>query len=185
MTDSTLDYMPREFPGGPSTPSKHRDTSVLTEGNSIANLGTSTEPGSRSKVHSDHEVIQNSPATESTISETPHTTDKYAKSTVVNEHVEIYSSPESQPPPSKDSTRKWYSQALNKCSDLWVLELLSCGMAVACFVAIVVILAVYQDRPLPNSPDAISINSWISVFTAVMKAAIMLPVAEGTYLGWF
>lgn len=39
-----------------------------------------------------------------------------------------------------------------------------------------------SGQPPPNSPDTISINSWASIFTAVMKAADMLPVAAGAYI---
>lgn len=47
------------------------------------------------------------------------------------------------------------------------------------FAAIVTTLSVHQNRPLPQWPSMISINSLISVFTAILKAALILPVAEG------
>jgi len=67
-------------------------------------------------------------------------------------------------------------------ADLWVWEILSCVLATICLVVIVAILAVHQDRPLPQWPNYISINSLIAIMTAIMKASLMLPVAEGTLL---
>ena len=62
----------------------------------------------------------------------------------------------------------------------WVLEIISCCVAGAAFVAVIVTLALHHDRPIPQWPGLISINSLISVFTAIMKASLLLPVAEGT-----
>ena len=148
--------------------------------NSLDALGISASTNTPSQNPSEHRTIQGSPTAQSTVLGTPDIPEKDAKTTIVSEHIELSTTPQ---PPLLDTTsaRHWYSGALEECSDRWVLELLSCGMAVVCLIAIIAILAVYQDKPLPNSPDAISINSWVSIFTAVMKAAVMLPVAEGTY----
>ncbi|KAF2664059.1 hypothetical protein BT63DRAFT_429586 [Microthyrium microscopicum] len=67
---------------------------------------------------------------------------------------------------------------LDRCDDHWGLEVLSCVIAVCSLLAIVVILATHEGKPLATQAT-ISINSWISIFTAIMKAAIMLPVQEG------
>ena len=61
----------------------------------------------------------------------------------------------------------------------WLIEILSLVVASLAFAAIVITLAVHQNRPLPQWPHLISINSLISVFTAILKAALILPVAEG------
>jgi hypothetical protein len=62
--------------------------------------------------------------------------------------------------------------------DRWVWELLGSCLAVSCLVAIIAILATSQDTPL-SEQGSLSINAWISIFTTVMKAAIMMVVAEG------
>ncbi|KAL9619902.1 MAG: hypothetical protein Q9160_005549 [Pyrenula sp. 1 TL-2023] len=77
-----------------------------------------------------------------------------------------------------ESTLPFYKRWLAKCSDRWAWEILGCLLAVACLIAIVIVLAVHQDLPIPHWPNMISINSWVSIFTAIMKAAIMLPIAE-------
>lgn len=123
-----------------------------------------------------HQDRQGSPAQAS-----PSVVPKICATTpVVCDHIEASTTPD--PPSLKTtsatSTTHWFWRSLVECGDRWVLESLSCGMAVACLIAVIAILAVYQDKPLPTVPDAISINSWVSIFTAVMKAAVMLPVAE-------
>ncbi|KAH8680533.1 hypothetical protein BX600DRAFT_543279 [Xylariales sp. PMI_506] len=63
--------------------------------------------------------------------------------------------------------------------DLWAWELLGCLLALVSLLVIIAILVAYQDSPLPQWPNYISINTIISVCTAVMKAALMLPATEG------
>ncbi|KAH6712655.1 hypothetical protein BKA61DRAFT_737007 [Leptodontidium sp. MPI-SDFR-AT-0119] len=77
-------------------------------------------------------------------------------------------------------TRRDFSpRILLLMADLWIWEILSCVLATICLVVIVAILDVHQDRPLPQWPNYISINSLIAIMTAIMKASLMLPVAEG------
>ena len=180
MADFNSDNTPREFTEALGT---HRTSSnrqhIPSDEIGADALGISTRAGGLWQKRSEVEAIGESPATGFTNSETLDISEKFTKTTVVSEHIKPCSSPRSHSSNHTLATG-WYSRALDTCSDHWVLELLSCGMAVACFVAIIAILDMYQDRPLPSSPDAISINSWISIFTAIMKAAVMLPVAEGT-----
>ncbi|KAK1955987.1 hypothetical protein LY78DRAFT_544774, partial [Colletotrichum sublineola] len=56
---------------------------------------------------------------------------------------------------------------------------LSSILALGCIIAMVVVLSIYQGKPLPKWPKLISINSLIAIFTAMFKASLILPVAEG------
>ncbi|KAK2754921.1 hypothetical protein CKAH01_05935 [Colletotrichum kahawae] len=79
--------------------------------------------------------------------------------------------------PTKNSINRWHlSKAL---WNVWWLEVSSSLLGLGCLLAIVIILSVHDERPLPNWPDLISINSLIAIFTAVFKAALILPIAEG------
>ncbi|KAK2015112.1 hypothetical protein LZ32DRAFT_646084 [Colletotrichum eremochloae] len=62
---------------------------------------------------------------------------------------------------------------------VWWMEIFSSVLALGCIIVIVVILSIHQGKPLPSWPRLISINSLISIFTAVFKASLTLPVAEG------
>lgn len=62
---------------------------------------------------------------------------------------------------------------------LWMWEILSIAMAALALVAIVITLVLHKDRSLPKWPSAITINALIAVFTAVFKACLMMPIAEG------
>lgn len=62
---------------------------------------------------------------------------------------------------------------------IWFLEILSILFALGCLIAIVIVLIVHQNNPLPSRPELLSINSLISVFTTFFKAALIMPVAEG------
>ena len=61
----------------------------------------------------------------------------------------------------------------------WLPEVVSLLLACVAFTAIVVTLAIHQGRPLPQWPGLISINALIAIFTAIFKAALVMPVAEG------
>jgi Protein of unknown function (DUF3176) len=61
----------------------------------------------------------------------------------------------------------------------WSVEIASCFLACAAFSAMVITVAIHQDEPLPQWPRLISVNSLIAIFSALLKAAILLPVAEG------
>jgi hypothetical protein len=61
----------------------------------------------------------------------------------------------------------------------WAIEISSFFLATLALAAIFITLAIHSDRPMPQWPKLISINSLIAIFTAVLKAALMMPVAEG------
>jgi len=61
----------------------------------------------------------------------------------------------------------------------WTLEILSLVLSILAFAAIVITLSVHHDRPLPQWPHLISVNALIAIFTATLKASLLLPVSEG------
>ncbi|KAJ0165680.1 hypothetical protein CTA2_10388 [Colletotrichum tanaceti] len=63
--------------------------------------------------------------------------------------------------------------------DAWWVEMLSSLLALGCIIAIVIILSLHQGKPLPDWPALISVNSLTAIFTAVFKASLILPIAEG------
>jgi len=65
----------------------------------------------------------------------------------------------------------------------WIMEILSFVLAIIALAAIYITLAVHNERPMPQWPKLISINALISIFTAILKASLMMPVAEGMFQG--
>lgn len=63
-------------------------------------------------------------------------------------------------------------------ADQWAFEIINCVLALCCLVSIVVILTIHRNRPLPQWPLNISINSLVSVFTAIIKASLLVPVEQ-------
>ena len=77
-------------------------------------------------------------------------------------------------------SRRVVSGPLNRIRTYaWRIELSSFFLATLALAAIFITLAIHSDRPMPQWPKLISINSLIAIFTAVLKAALMMPVAEG------
>ncbi|KAL1966044.1 hypothetical protein VTN77DRAFT_4984 [Rasamsonia byssochlamydoides] len=59
----------------------------------------------------------------------------------------------------------------------WFLEILSFLVAVVCFVSIVVILAVHQNKKAPHWPAGITLNVAISWISNLLETWLMIPVA--------
>ncbi|KAJ9616769.1 hypothetical protein H2200_000488 [Cladophialophora chaetospira] len=72
--------------------------------------------------------------------------------------------------------RRWFAALPDRP---WLPEVTSLVLACLAFTAIVVTLAVHQGRPLPRWPHLVSIDSLIAIFSAIFKAALITPVAEG------
>jgi Protein of unknown function (DUF3176) len=64
----------------------------------------------------------------------------------------------------------------------WIIETISCLLSCVAFAAIILTLALHAGQPMPQWPNLISINSLIAIFTAIMKAALLLPVTEGVII---
>ncbi|KAL9623683.1 MAG: hypothetical protein Q9160_002139 [Pyrenula sp. 1 TL-2023] len=62
---------------------------------------------------------------------------------------------------------------------IWLKEVLSSIISLAALAIMAFLLSAYQDRTIPRWPSLISFNSLISTFTSIMKAAMLVPVAEG------
>lgn len=77
----------------------------------------------------------------------------------------------SHPPPNSNSNRLYWQT--------WWLEILSSLLVLSRLIAMITILAIHQGQLLPKWPDIISINSLISILTAVFKASLIMPIAEG------
>ncbi|KAL6716055.1 hypothetical protein ACLMJK_007017 [Lecanora helva] len=61
----------------------------------------------------------------------------------------------------------------------WWLEIGACFTFTLALSAIVLTLRPHQGKPLPQWPFSISINSLISIYVVVLKAAILFVAAEG------
>jgi Protein of unknown function (DUF3176) len=69
--------------------------------------------------------------------------------------------------------------------EIWWLELSSCVMFVTALAAVVITIYPYEGRLLPQWPYHLTINSLISVYIVILKAAMLLVAAEGlSQLKW-
>ncbi len=67
----------------------------------------------------------------------------------------------------------------------WWLELSCCVVFIGALAALIVTIYPYEGRPLPQWPYRLSINSLISVYIVILKAAMLLVAAEGlSQLKW-
>ncbi|KAL9106294.1 MAG: hypothetical protein Q9227_008694 [Pyrenula ochraceoflavens] len=62
---------------------------------------------------------------------------------------------------------------------VWWREALSCVLFLGALLAIVATLHPYQDRPIPDWPYHLSINTLIAIYIVILKAAIVFVAAEG------
>lgn len=67
----------------------------------------------------------------------------------------------------------------------WWLELGCLVLSMIALVATAITLSTHQGRPLPEWPYSISVNSLISVYIIVLKAAMLVVITEGlSQLKW-
>ncbi|KAJ5501532.1 hypothetical protein N7453_006349 [Penicillium expansum] len=72
--------------------------------------------------------------------------------------------------PQKDSTSVW--------QDTWRLEFLAIFFSIACFIAICVLLKVYDQKTRPTLSYDISLNTIVSVLATACKSALVFSVGE-------
>ena len=83
-------------------------------------------------------------------------------------------------PPQKPKKRKWklrYKDCIPK--HVWASEIASVVLAFAMLAAIVVLLTMRQDKPLPDWPSLLGINSLVAIFSSVFKVALLYSIVEG------
>lgn len=61
----------------------------------------------------------------------------------------------------------------------WIYEVLACLSSLTSFFAIIGVLKLYEGRPQPDWPWDFTINSVVSLFTTLMKAALLAAIAVG------
>ena len=82
-------------------------------------------------------------------------------------------------PVIKDSR---YTRATNLWSrletDWWIKEISAMVISILSLLCIVVILRIYEGRPLPDWPLSITINSLVSIFSTVMGMTLLVPLEQ-------
>ena len=71
----------------------------------------------------------------------------------------------------KDSSRGTFRR--------WLPELLACCGVLLALVALIVFMSQYDGRPRPQWPYTITINTIVSIFGLILRACLLIPVAEG------
>ncbi|CAN9107377.1 unnamed protein product [Alternaria alternata] len=61
----------------------------------------------------------------------------------------------------------------------WTAETCSCIFALLSLIGLVLTLMAHQDRPLPDWPQIVSINSIVSLFSMMIRAGVSMVLAEG------
>jgi hypothetical protein len=61
----------------------------------------------------------------------------------------------------------------------WWMEIIAGVLVLLSIMAIVLVLALYQNQPLPNWPFGISVNSLVSIFVVILKGGMLLILGEG------
>ncbi|KAI0440456.1 hypothetical protein F4803DRAFT_527082 [Xylaria telfairii] len=99
--------------------------------------------------------------------------------------VSLKTMPTSYKSPPGNSNRKNNSPGNRSCTRCWrtgkhwLPEITSLIFAVLAFAAIVILLATRQGRVQPKWPSLLNLNTLLSIFTTLLRAFIVFPVAEG------
>ena len=72
----------------------------------------------------------------------------------------------------------WKYSASRNVIKRWLLEIISWSLSAACMAGIIVVLAIYQNKPIPNWPLGLTFNAFISVLLKIASAGLLLPVSQ-------
>lgn len=61
----------------------------------------------------------------------------------------------------------------------WVVEIFGIVLAIISLMSIFIALQCYKDQEVKAWPLFITLNSFIAVFTVLLKAGIAVPLSEG------
>lgn len=87
---------------------------------------------------------------------------------------------------SKDGSESSTSSQFGKWSHyIWWLETVCAILAIGAFVGIVATVKAFDNKPLPDWPYRLSINSFIAAYSVILKTSIGLILAEGiSHIKW-
>lgn len=98
-----------------------------------------------------------------------------------NEH-RGFSEPTPPLPPRQPAQRDGLDDVVNSW---WLFELLAWVISAIAMVVLIITLFLVDDHSLPHWPMKITLNSFISILATIVKAAMVVPIAEGiSQLKW-
>ena len=90
--------------------------------------------------------------------------------------------------PSRLEKKIWQFNRSNNLGKRWLMEIISWLISALCTGAILIMVAVFDHRPLASWDSVISLNTFISILSKVAISAMLFPVAESLgqlKWGWF
>lgn len=84
-------------------------------------------------------------------------------------------SPLPSPLPQRRDSGNW---AAKGGKDWWGNEFLSCLVSLLATIAIIIILRVYENKPLSDGPQSITLNSLLAIFITIADVGLLLLLSE-------
>ncbi|KAF2681453.1 hypothetical protein K458DRAFT_371855 [Lentithecium fluviatile CBS 122367] len=72
----------------------------------------------------------------------------------------------------------WKYSASNNVVKRWLLEIISWCISAVCMAAIIIVLYVLHNKPVPTWGLGLTLNAYISILSKVASAALLLPASE-------
>lgn len=78
-------------------------------------------------------------------------------------------------------SRSWQSLPYQRATGgwAWLPEVISCAVAIVSLIGVVITLAIYDGKPMPQWPNHITINTLVAFLVVVLKALMIVHVAQG------
>ncbi|MCJ1377577.1 hypothetical protein MMC17_000672 [Xylographa soralifera] len=92
---------------------------------------------------------------------------------------EVLSTPEAIPFKSQSSKTSFQGIWRDCIVQYWWQEMIECTIMLCALMSVLLILGLHQNRPLPDWPLAITLNSLVSVMVVIMKATMLAILASG------
>ena len=72
----------------------------------------------------------------------------------------------------------WKYSASRNVVKRWLMEIISWTLSAICMATIIIVLYIYERRPLPKWPLGLTMNAFISVLAKIASAGLLLPISE-------
>jgi hypothetical protein len=82
------------------------------------------------------------------------------------------------PPPTN---RALHQDLADSFVGYWWKGILACAIMLFSLMAIILMLGLHQNRPLPSWPFTITLNSLVSIMVVLLKSSMLAVVALGMY----
>jgi hypothetical protein len=72
-----------------------------------------------------------------------------------------------------------WKESTRRIIDGWWQEILCCALSIVSLIVLTIILRKFDNKPLPNWPSGITLNTVLACVATLCRTTLLVPVTEG------